>query len=412
VLRFAIDEVSSDRIAGWAFDPDGPTDVTVAVGGEPVGRARAGVVRPDVGQSLGDDRATASGFEFRFAAEHFRHVRGSQAAVDVRVGDHAVPTVMVPVVGPVERPVPGRAPLPAPIVRLLQGYSDRYDAPIWSDDLALAAVADLRLLVERGPRRTPELHRYLGFVGRLWLRAAQVERFFPRFNEASAAGDKDESAVQNSAIEVFAIGLHLASLQAAGATGALLEFGCFKGFSTAILSDACDHLGLAMHVFDSFAGLPSSASAYYRAGDFAGSRHEVEHNVEVYGRRAPVEFHEGFFADSLQVFQPDRAIAIFMDVDLESSSRDVMAVLARLDPRGVLFSHECSPEMFGAGTIVAERGPDAVVPPILDRFADLRWPVAGRFLHGHTGAFWHAEHGIPPLPIEAAIALRDLALAV
>ena len=134
--------------------------------------------------------------------------------------------------------------------------------------------------------------------------------------------------------------------------------------------------------------------------------------METYGFPRSVTYHEGFFSDTLPSFHADAVAAIWMDVDLESSSRDVMAVLPQLDRRGVLFSHECSREMFVGAEIRTERGADFVVPPILDAFAALGWPVQGRHIHGHTGAFWHAEHWIPPVPVEASTALLDLALEV
>jgi O-methyltransferase len=410
VLRYSIDEVNSDRILGWAFDPDEPPEVTVVIEGKPVGQARMGTYRIDVAQSLGDGRAATSGFEYRFDADAFRHVAQRSATIELHVGPERMAPVTVPVVVPSGRAVPSRAPFPPAVVQLLQGYADAYDAPVWSDDAVMSAVHDLRFLVERGPRAVPELHRYLAYVAQLWVRAAHVERYFPRTNAAAGHGEKDESGVQNSALEVFAVGLHLATLRAAGVPGHFLEFGCFKGFSTAILSEACDRLGVAMHVFDSFAGLPPSDSQYYSAGDFSGSRPEVERNVDTYGQPRGVEYHEGFFSDTLPGFDPGAVMALWMDVDLESSSRDVMAILPRLDERGVVFSHECSPEMFLGAEIRAERGADFVVPPILDAFKSRGWPVRGRHIHGHTGAFWHADDGIPPIPTAASTALRDLAL--
>ena len=97
-------------------------------------------------------------------------------------------------------------------------------------------------------------------------------------------------------------------------------------------------------------------------------------------------------------------------LDVVTTAFPWMAVLPQLNPRGVLFSHECSPEMFVGAEIRTERGADFVVPPILDAFEALGWPVRGRHIHGHTGAFWHAEQGIPPVPFAASTALRDLAL--
>ena len=87
MLRYAVDELNSDRVLGWAFDPDVAPDVVILVDGEPVGRANLGSFRIDVAQSLGDDRATQCGFEFRFQPDHFRRVSGRQARIAVRVGN-------------------------------------------------------------------------------------------------------------------------------------------------------------------------------------------------------------------------------------------------------------------------------------------------------------------------------------
>src|SRR6201999_2938672 len=160
---------------------------------------------------------------------------------------------------------------------------------------------------------------------------------------------------QNSAQELFCVAAHLATLRSYGVPGVFAEFGCFKGFSTAIFSYSAQQLDLPMHVFDSFEGLPPSDSGYYQAGDFTGSRPEVERNVAAYGDARPVSYHAGFFADSLPGFREERLCCVSMDVDLESSAKDVMTILPRLDPRGVLFSHECPPELFTHDSVTVVR---------------------------------------------------------
>ena len=414
MLRYAVDELNSDRVLGWAYDPDATPDVTILVDGQPVGQARLGSFRIDVARSLGDDRAAQCGFEFRFQPEHFHHVTGHQAKVGVRVGKEEAPPAVIPLVRePALDPPATRGPFPPEVLSLLARYDSRYGATSpWDDARTNTAVEDLRFLLERGPRAVPELHRYLSLIAQLWIRAAFVERYFPRENDLASLDDKDRSGVQNSALEVFAIAAHLVTLHAHQVEGAFLEFGCFKGFSTAILSDVCHQLGITMHVFDSFSGLPPSDSSYYHEGEFAGSLAEVRRNVVAYGRPQPVVFHEGFFSETLSGFSEPRVMCMWMDVDLESSSRDVMTVLTHLDRRGVLFSHECPPEVFAEGGIHADRTPEQVVPPILDAFAAAGRPVAGRHVAGHTGAFWDADSGIAPLPTPALLALRDLALSI
>jgi len=415
-VRYSVDEVSSDRLLGWAFAPDRKVSVRVVVAGRAVGEATTGGYRIDVARSIGIPDAASSGFEFRFEPDHFAHVGEPQADVVLvlTAGADAVQTepVAVPVLAADSGAATetGAAPLPPGVVALLRRFRPgTYDHP-WDDELADLAVTDLRVLLQHGPRAVPALHSHLVLLGQLWLRAAFVERYFPRENAAAEPDAKDRSAVQNSAVEVYTVAAHLATVAAHGVDGPLLEFGCFKGFSTAILSDACHQLGRTLQVFDSFAGLPPSSSVYYLAGDFAGTRTEVEANVRSYGRSAAVVYHEGFFADTVPKASLPQVAQLWLDVDLESSARDAMAVLPRLDRRGAVFSHECPAEAFAGERIVSERSPETVIPPILDAFADLGRPVAGRHLHGHTGAFWDAEVGIPVLPTAALLRLRDLAL--
>jgi hypothetical protein len=412
MLRYAIDELNVSRIRGWAFDPESRLEVVVVVQGKPVGRARTGEYRADVAHGLGDERASHCGFEFQFRKKDFRHTSGETAEVVLQLGDVRTPAVPVPLLARRRaRRIP-RGPFPPEILSLLASYRSRYETDAWDEALMEEAAADLSLLLQRGPR-VPALHAYLIFLGQLWLRAMSVRRYFPRANEHVGADAKDRSAVQSNAREIYCMAAHLATLKAHEVPGPVLEFGCFKGFSTSILSDACHQLGLAMHVFDSFAGLPPSKSAFYREGDFAGSREEVEANVAAYGRASAVTFHEGFFSETVARFDEPRACCIWIDVDLTSSSRDAMTVLPRLDPRGVVFSHEAPPEIFTAsGVELSDYGPEAVVPPIIEAFAAAGRPLAARHLDGHTGAFWHADAGIPPLTSGALVVLRKLAFAL
>jgi hypothetical protein len=193
------------------------------------------------------------------------------------------------------------------------------------------------------------------------------------------------AAVASTPQEHFIIAHHLYTLKGHGVAGDLVEFGCFKGFSTSCLSFACQLLGMRMQVFDSFEGLPPSDSSYYEAGDFAGSLAEVERNVGNFGAPDVVSYHKGFFADVLHVDLGPVA-CIWMDVDLEVSARDAMQALGRLDPRSCLFSHECAPQSFDDdGRIKIVDSPDSVLPPIREAFIRENRQPLGRFLSGNTG---------------------------
>ena len=71
-------------------------------------------------------------------------------------------------------------PLPPEVLELLARYRSEYaEAGTWDDALVAEGIDDLRFLLERGPRATPSLHRYLALVAQLWVRAQFVETYFP-----------------------------------------------------------------------------------------------------------------------------------------------------------------------------------------------------------------------------------------
>jgi O-methyltransferase len=110
-------------------------------------------------------------------------------------------------------------------------------------------------------------------------------------------------------------------------------------------------------------------------------------------------------------FHTPEITAVWMDVDLELSAQDALQVLPVLSPLGCVFSHECSPDGFRDGEILAPpRGPDSVVPPILDAFHAAGRRPTGRFVHGNTAAFWDRDHGIPVLSGDGLLRLKGAAL--
>ena len=152
-----------------------------------------------------------------------------------------------------------------------------------------------------------------------------------------------------------------------------------------------------MHIFDSFAGLPESESAYYNKGDFYGEYDEVRRNVEIFGSPQAVTYHKGYFSDTVQPEGFPRLLSMWLDVDLQSSSRDAMLIADKVDALGAVFSHECTPDNFSENGIVANGGPESPVAPIVERFSEMKVPLAGRFVTGSTGAFWRKQGGIPVL---------------
>jgi O-methyltransferase len=251
----------------------------------------------------------------------------------------------------------------------------------------------------------------LRYLSKLWHEFSRVEQTFPQFNLLVDASAKDRHARANSAAEMLAIAHHLYCSRSDGVAGDFAEFGCFKGFSTCMLSLACRELDVPMHVFDSFEGLPPSQSTYYRAGDFTGSRAEVERNVRELGCIECVTFHEGYFSESVQALREERFVAIWVDVDLEISARDAMGAFGRLAPEGAVFSHETEPRYF-EGWIWDVRHPDRVIAPILDAYQRHAEVACGVFLTGCTGGFWRESSGKPILHHDAFLYLLDVAKTV
>ena len=99
---------------------------------------------------------------------------------------------------------------------------------------------------------------------------------------------------------------------------------------------------------------------------------------------------------------------MWMDVDLEVSARDLMVVADRLDPRGTIFSHECSAGIFRDGEIVSPPAPDNPIAPMLRRLDELGRPLTGQYVSGYTGAFWSREHGTPAVDTDVLFGLASI----
>jgi O-methyltransferase len=402
-IRYAIDTVSRDYVEGWAFGRSGPCTVDVVVGGRTVGRAMSGLPRPDVAAALPRIRNSGvSGFLYTFRDADFTQVAGDVPVwLRLAADDSTLETEKVCV--PVFAPSPGelslaRSPFPAAITELLVRNSPALaNGDLASEAGACAALDVLEHLFRRGPRPLPGMHRYLGFLRTVYHGALFAARYFPKAN-TRPTGAKDVTSILTGPNELTAIAHHLYVVAERGVPGGLLEFGCYKGFSTSVLSTACHLLGRPMGVFDSFEGLPTSGSTYYRAGEFTASLDEAMRNITEFGRPDVVTFHRGFFSESVARWTPCPVSCLWLDVDLEQSAIDALEALSALDPRAALFSHESRPEHFDGGRPVPQRGPDDVIGPIVDAFRSAGREPVGVFLSGYTAAFWDARHGIPVLP--------------
>jgi O-methyltransferase len=418
-MRFYIDRLNSISADGWVFSPYG-SDVRVEalLEGEPIGEAAADIERPDVGSAFDHAGNSArAGFHIDFSEPvrvkaltnsvgfRFKALGVNGAALDVAETSEAFFNMAnIP-------PCDQRSPFPRGITNLLVAlWPETFASADFADEgVQHAAVDQLELLRSRSDAgASKELVGYFRFLNACWAHFCFVERSFPEFNPQRKTTDKDWCIKANSPREMIAISNHLLCLKSYGVTGALVEFGAYKGYSSSMLSYACSLLRIPMLIFDSFEGLPQSGSDYYKEGEFAGALEEVRRNIALYGSIENVTFHQGYFVDVLPRLELPPLLCLWMDVDLESSARDVMRVLPRLDPQAALFSHECSQANFGE-TISAPRSPTDVIPPILDAYKALGWKVRGRFLYGYTGAFWREDSGIPVLAHDVLFRLIKLA---
>ncbi|WP_404712292.1 TylF/MycF/NovP-related O-methyltransferase [Sphingomonas sp. MMS24-J13] len=412
-----VDALAGARVAGWALGR-GPLSVEAWVGDRCVAHSFPAIHRPDVAHAYPDHRRAATcGFAFDLPAGAI----ASDALAELRI---------------VARPT--RRWLPSATIASFQMAGDGLErklsearngsivgpfpkqvidaiAAVWPEECAdLGSVAGQarfaarvkQIMLTPGLNALPVFADYARYLATTLAHCRFVERHFPATNRQAEAGAADFHCKPNSVRELFAIIHQLYVLKSWGVTGDFAEFGCFKGYSSAMLSFACSQLGLNMHVFNSFEGLPPAAGSGYEAGQYAGGLDEVRDHVARFGAINCVTFHKGFFADTFREWRPPALMCLWMDVDLEVSARDLMVIADALDPRSSLFSHECNASIFEDGHIITSPSPDNPIPPMLARHEELGRPLTGRYVAGYTGAFWPRSTGIPVVDTEV---LADLA---
>jgi hypothetical protein len=417
-IRYFIDQYATDGIWGWAIHDSGIRHIRAFANGRVVGQsAGCSMDRPDVHSAYPDIKdSLRSGFAIPLSGTNaggFADLSIEIAANDGTLENKAIAKVYTgregiepnAFRGGTDHPV--RSGFPFGVSKVLAHcWPDVYPVDrTWSDKLMRRATEDLTQLWNSHARIAP-LNRYILFLKQMYQRMRQISRRFPAVNPLVAPGAKDSICVASSAEEMLSIANHLYVLKSNGLTGHFLEFGCFKGFSSSCLSTCCHELGIPMHIFDSFAGLPASNSDYYNAGEFCGTISEVSSNISEFGQPEVVTYHEGFFADTVPRFEKLPVLCVWMDVDLYSSAHDITPVLDRLPLASSLFTHESVPAVFASGEI----NPHAseVFPPLMEKFASLRRRVTGRHVDGYLGALWDRDHGIPVLPADSLLALAKL----
>jgi hypothetical protein len=229
------------------------------------------------------------------------------------------------------------------------------------------------------------------------LRRAKPERLSAGFR----GGSGGEVYVSTDAYTVMPIAAALYHLDSWNIQGDMIECGCFKGVSSAMLSWACKHLNRRMFIADSFNGLPAVTDAheqYYKTGDYSGSLDEVRRMVNTFGCADVVSYVPGYFEESLPFLREHFAL-IFGDVDLKLSMESVLEwLMPRLHPDGAFFSDEVSAAAFDGSTIRA----DAVSVPaaIRDYFAKRGLAIHGRNMNLGVSVLAPRGQGAPFLSFE------------
>jgi hypothetical protein len=402
----SVDALAGARIAGWALGR-GPLAVEAWLGDRCIARGLPAISRPDVAHVYpGRQGAATSGFAFDLPAGILPPDALGELQIIARPTRRWLPSTTIAsfqIAGDgLERKL-GEAgdsgivgPFPKQVIDAI--------AAVWPEecaDLGSAAgqgrfAARLkRIMLTPGLNALPVFADYARYLATTLAHCRFVERHFPATNRHAEAGAADFHCKPNSVRELFAIIHQLYVLNSWGVAGDFAEFGCFKGYSSAMLSFACAQLGLKMHIFDSFEGLPPAPGSGYEAGQYAGGLDEVRDHVARFGVMDCVSFHKGFFADTFRDWRPQPLMCLWMDVDLEVSARDLMVAAEALDPRASLFSHECSAGIFQDGCIVTAPSPDNPIAPMLARHEDLGRALTGQYIAGYTGAFWPHGTGIP-----------------
>ena len=139
---------------------------------------------------------------------------------------------------------------------------------------------------------------------------------------------------QVDAKELGALLRELEMVLQSGATGNVVEFGCYVGTTSLFirrLLDAYDFTG-EFHVYDSFAGLPektqadaSAAGEQFKAGELLAPRKTFIQNFKKSGLKPPI-IHKGWFADFSPNNVPEDISFAFFDGDFYESIVDSFRV--------------------------------------------------------------------------------------
>ncbi|MBI3685827.1 MAG: class I SAM-dependent methyltransferase [Actinobacteria bacterium] len=124
--------------------------------------------------------------------------------------------------------------------------------------------------------------------------------------------------------------------------GAVVELGCYRGAMalwTRSVLDALGDAGRAIHVYDSFQGLPEPGPAdsdHLRQGELVATPADVVATHAEWGRPSPT-IHAGWFSDTLPNQLPEAIAFGYLDGDFHDSTLiGLVHCVPRLSPGGLL----------------------------------------------------------------------------
>jgi O-methyltransferase len=154
---------------------------------------------------------------------------------------------------------------------------------------------------------------------------------------ALATVTRDRSLAYTATTPLECVELYSAVQAAQKIPGELAEVGVFLGGTAAVVLDASR--GKHLHLFDTFAGLPSSGD-YLKQGEYAGSRASVERNLAAYSDR--ITLYPGLFpSDTGHNIEHLRFSFVHLDMDLYEGTLGALRFFwPRMNRGGILLSHD------------------------------------------------------------------------
>jgi O-methyltransferase len=147
-------------------------------------------------------------------------------------------------------------------------------------------------------------------------------------------------------------GIYASAKRTGRVPGDIAELGVFRGGSARLICEV--KRDRALHLFDTFAGLPNSSKSdsRFRGGSFASSFDSVRSYLDPFPN---VHFHVGMFPASAAGLDDLRFSFVHLDADLyESTLEGLRWFYPRLNRGGILISHDYYGSADGAGKAVHE----------------------------------------------------------